>query len=140
MTDSPIHGSCICGAVSYTIAPPFLGFQYCHCSRCRKATGTAHCANLFVRADSFSWDRGEAHVRRFELESAKYWCHGFCDKCGSSLPWLSRTGKAFIVPAGTLDDDPGEQPTRNIYWTSRASWYVHASELDTFDEGPPRKS
>ncbi len=138
MPEEAIGGACVCGAVRYSIRAPFLAFQLCHCSRCRKATGSAHAANLFVRTDQLVWEAGEEHVRRYELPEARYWSHCFCDTCGSSLPWLSRTGKAWIVPAGTLDGDPGAQPSRNIYWASRAPWYVHVSELPTFDEAPPR--
>lgn len=137
MTDS-FSGSCVCGAVRYRAQPPQLVFQYCHCTRCRKATGSAHAANLFVRADNFSWEEGEEHVRRFELPDAKYWCNGFCDICGSTLPWLSRNGRTFIIPAGTLDDDPGAVPTQNIYFGSRANWYQHAADLAIHDELPPR--
>jgi hypothetical protein len=133
-----IAGACVCGAVTFTITPPFLAFQYCHCSRCRKASGSAHAANLFVRTAQLAWQSGESLVRRYDLPEAKYWSHCFCDTCGSAVPWLSRTGKAYIVPAGTLDDDPGMRPTRNIHFGSRAPWFVHASELETHDAEPPR--
>lgn len=139
MSDDPIAGACVCGAVRYTIRPPFMAFQFCHCSRCRKATGSAHATNLFVKTEQLTWLAGEEHVKRYELPDAKYWSHCFCETCGSSLPWLSRTGKAYIIPAGTLDGDPGIAPDRNIYFGSRAAWYVHASDLETFEEGPPRK-
>ena len=140
MSQETVAGSCVCGAVRYTIEPQeSLGFQYCHCSRCRKASGSAHAANLFVATANLTWTSGEEHVKRFELPDAKYWCSSFCDICGSSLPWLSRTGKAYIVPVGTLDGDPGVKPTRNVYVDSGAPWYVHASELESFAEGPPRK-
>ena len=138
MTESPkIHGSCVCRAVKFAIAPPFMAFQYCHCSRCRKASGSAHAANLFVPPTQLEWLGGQEHVRRFELPEAKYWSRCFCATCGSALPWLTRTGRAYLVPAGTLDDDPGARPNRNIYWASRASWYLHSSELECFDDGPP---
>jgi hypothetical protein len=139
VSEQPIAGACVCGAVQYTVRPPFMAFQFCHCSRCRKATGSAHATNLFVKTEQLTWEAGEDHVRRYELPEAKYWSHCFCDTCGSSLPWLSRTGKAYIIPAGTLDDDPGMKPDRNIYFGSRAPWYVHASDLETFEEMPPRK-
>lgn len=138
MSDETIHGSCVCGAVKYAVRAPFLGFQYCHCSRCRKATGSAHASNLFVATERFEWTDGESHMKRFELPTAKYWCHGFCELCGSSLPWASRTGKAFIVPAGTLDDDPGDRPARNIYWANRATWYEHVGKIETFDAYPQK--
>lgn len=139
MPQDKIQGSCVCGAVRYTIKPEVIAFQYCHCSRCRKSSGSAHGANLFVAADNFTWEEGEDHVKRYDLPTAKYWSRCFCDTCGSSLPWLSRTGKAYIVPAGTLDGDPGVKPTRNVHFASGSPWYVHASELETFDEDPPRK-
>lgn len=135
---SEIHGSCVCGEVRYHIRGPFLAFQYCHCSRCRKASGSAFAPNLFVRADQFGWDQGEARVRRYDKPDAKYWSHCFCDTCGSAVPWLSRTGKAYIVPAGTLDEDPGMAPLRNVHFASRAAWLPHSSELETCEEGPPR--
>lgn len=133
-SDTRIHGSCACGEVTYSIAPPFLAFQYCHCSRCRKASGAAFAANLFVPTDQLRFESGEAKVRRFDLPTAKYWSHCFCDTCGSAVPWLSRTGRAYIVPAGGLDDDPGVRPTRNIYCGSRPPWYLDANELETFEE------
>ena len=43
-----IEGKCLCGNVRYRITGPILNFQYCHCSRCRKFTGSAHAANVFT--------------------------------------------------------------------------------------------
>lgn len=141
MTDPsspPVRGSCVCGAVRYTVRPPFIAFQCCHCSRCRKASGGAFTPNLFVPTAQLSWDAGERQVRRFDLPDAKYWSHCFCDTCGSAVPWLARSGKVYVVPAGTLDDHPGITPLRNIHFASRAPWHVDAASLETFDEGPPR--
>lgn len=129
-------GSCLCGEVSFEVEHPFLFFQYCHCSRCRKSSGAAHGANILVKRGQFQWVTGEESVRRYELPTAEYFCTGFCTNCGSAMPWLSRTGKYFLVPAGTLDEDPGVRPERNIYWSSRAPWSVDISGLPTFDEGP----
>jgi hypothetical protein len=35
---------------------------------------------------------------------------------------------------GSLDDDPGCQPEKNIFWASRAPWYAEPADLPTFDE------
>ena len=134
-----IAGSCLCGAVRFEVRPPWLAFQYCHCSRCRKTSGSAHAANLFVAPDQLAWTAGEEHVRCYELPTARFFNHGFCEVCGSSMPWLSRTGRAWIVPAGTLDQDPGEVPQRAIYWDSRAPWFVSTAELERHAELPPRR-
>ncbi len=129
-------GSCVCGAVRWAVRPPYRFFQYCHCSRCRKRTGSAHAANLAVLDGQLDWLEGESKVTRYELPSAKSWCNSFCSLCGSAAPWKTRNGKAFIVPAGGLDDPPEGQPLRNVHFASRASWYAHAAELPFFDDDP----
>lgn len=133
-----IPGSCLCGAVRYEISPPYAAFQYCHCSRCRKGSGSAHVANLFVPADQLTWVSGREHAKRWELPDAKWWCNGFCDVCGCKAPWLTKNGRSWVVPAGTLDGDPGMKPERSVHWASRADWYVFVHDLERFDTYPGR--
>lgn len=134
MSDTPFKGSCLCGAVTFEVAPPIIFYQYCHCSRCRKATGSRHGASLFIKVAQLVYTAGEEHVRRFELPDAKFLCNGWCDRCGSALPWLSRNGKYALVPAGAMDEDPGARPTRNIFWGSRAEWMGTVEGLEMFEE------
>jgi hypothetical protein len=137
-TDDRILGSCLCGTVRFSIRPPFPVFQYCHCSRCQKTTGSAHAANVFVPVSQFEWTAGEDEARHYEHAEAKYFGTGFCGRCGTRLPWITRNGKMAIVPAGALDDDPGQRPARNVHFASRSPWYLPCAELDTFDSTPPR--
>ena len=136
MSDKPIKASCLCGAVKFEVTKPAIFFQYCHCSRCRKATGSAHGANLFVKKAQLVYTEGEENVRRFELPDAKFFCTGWCDKCGSALPWLSRNGKYYLVPAGAFDEDPGIRATRNVHLASKAAWDEGHEALEMFDEEP----
>jgi len=138
MSEERIRGACLCGAVAYEADGPFQVFQYCHCSRCRRFTGSAHASNLFCPPGQFRWTRGEENVQRYALPDARFFATAFCKTCGSSLPWTNQTGTMVIIPAGTLDDDPGIRPSRNIMWASRATWYVPVQTLDSYDELPPR--
>lgn len=131
-------GSCLCGQVTYEIEEPFSILQYCHCSRCRKFTGSAHGSNLFVPPDQFKWTNGEQLIKRFELNDARYFATCFCSECGSSLPWAVQGGKNIVVTAGTLDEDPGIRPGWNLFWKSRASWFSCVSELQKFDTYPEK--
>ncbi len=137
---SPVTGKCLCGKVSYELSGNMGIFQYCHCSRCRKFTGSAHAANLLVAVDQFRWLSGEEQVGRFEPKEAKHFATSFCRSCGSSMPWLAQSGRAVVVPAGTLDSDPQIRPMQNIFWGSRASWYQEAGELPRYEELPERKN
>lgn len=134
-----MKGSCLCGEVEYEVQPPFRLFQYCHCSRCRKYTGSAHASNIFVDPQQFKWLKGEDCAVRFEPEESKYFATSFCKNCGSSLPWLVKGGKNLVIPAGTLDDDPEIKPIQNIFWQDKACWYEATNALPAFDELPPRK-
>ncbi|MDX1569062.1 MAG: GFA family protein [Xanthomonadales bacterium] len=138
MSGKSIRGSCLCGDVTFKLAPPFVFFQYCHCSRCRKTTGSDHAANLMVTMRQFQWTTGLDYVRRYELPEAKYFCHGFCRQCGSSLPWVTRSGKHVVVPAGAIDEGLYAAPEWNVYWGSRPGWARCVSDLPTADEA--RKS
>jgi hypothetical protein len=126
-----VRGSCLCGTIGYEADPPFDWFGYCHCSRCRKATGSALAANAFVKPDAFRWTRGEAQMIRYDLPEARSFATSFCGKCGSPLPHKTRNGSAVMIPAGSLDDDPGAGPTTNVHWSSRATWSRHTSDLPT---------
>ena len=137
-SEKVVEGSCLCRKVRYQITGNMGVFQYCHCSRCRKFTGSAHAANLFAAPEDFSWLRGEELVGRYDPTDTKYFATCFCKNCGSSLPWLSKSGKVVIIPAGTLDGDPHIKPSKNIFCGSRPPWYTHASALPEFDEMPPR--
>lgn len=131
-------GSCLCGEVSYRYTGDAKVFQYCHCSRCRKFTGSAHAANIIVDPDNFQWITGEYFVSRFELPEAKHFATCFCKKCGSSLPWKTKTDKAVVIPAGTLDTDPETKPVHNIYYENKAPWYVAADKLIKYDKLPTK--
>lgn len=134
-----VTGSCLCRKVSYAIKGNLGIFQYCHCSRCRKFSGSTFSPNILVSPEDFRWISGEDLVGRFELEEAKHFATSFCKNCGSSLPWLSKSGKAVIVPAGTLDGDPDIRPSNNIFRASGAPWYEDPSSLPQYDELPPKK-
>jgi hypothetical protein len=135
-----IKGSCLCGAVSYQFHGPEYVFQYCHCSRCRKFTGSAHASNIIVNPKYFEWLQGEDQVGRFEHPEAKHYATCFCKRCGSSLPWMAKSGASIVIPAGTLDEDPGMRPTQNIHWKDRAAWREAVESLAQHDELPPRKT
>ena len=67
MAESEITGSCLCKKVRYAIEGNLGIFQYCHCSRCRKFTGSAFSANLMVSPAKFRWLKGEEFVGRHAL-------------------------------------------------------------------------
>lgn len=138
MTIKKLNGSCLCGEVTYQFAKDIKVFQYCHCSRCQKFTGSAHASNIIIDPKNFQWLSGEDTVGRYELAEAKHFATSFCKKCGSSLPWQTQSRKAMIIPAGTLDDTPSMKPMHNIYYSDKAEWYEDVCKLVKYDELPTK--
>ncbi len=128
-----IQGGCFCGKVRYEFTPEFLAYRYCFCSRCRKLRGTAHAANMFVPQAVFRWLAGVDQIRRHDLEGTRFG-NCFCTTCGSPVPRQALAGKAYLIPAGTIDVDPGKLPESVIFWDSRASWLPPADGLEKFSE------
>jgi hypothetical protein len=124
-----INGSCLCGAVGYEVRLPLMKFVHCHCSQCRKASGSASSANAYVLPDAFGWTRGEELVKRFDLPHARSFATAFCSRCGAPLPHATRSGREIIIPAGSFDDDPGVKPSIHLHWGSRAAWATSDSEI-----------
>jgi hypothetical protein len=127
------RGSCLCGEVAFEVDGPFDHFLNCHCSRCRKATGTAHSCEMIVKPSAFRWLRGETSVVRYDLPRARSFATAFCKTCGSPMPHLTRSRREVIVHAGAFDDPLGAVPDRHAQWASRADWYAHGDGLPLED-------
>lgn len=114
-------GSCLCGRVRFEIEGEFERFYCCHCTYCRKDTGSAHAANLFSSGATLSWTSGKSAVKEFTLPQSR---HGkaFCATCGSALPMRQMNGAWLMVPAGSLDGEPPIEPTAHLFMSSKAGW------------------
>ena len=137
MTSTPLRGSCLCGAVRYEATGEARRFLHCHCSRCRKATGTGHASNLFLHSGTLRWLSGEEHVRSFKVPEAQRFTNAFCEVCGSRVPRQAPGGDIVMIPAGSLDDEPPIQPQARIFESSRASWSCAGDGLPAHAEYPP---
>lgn len=132
-----IEGSCLCGAVRFRVAgKPFWAHQ-CHCSRCRKASGSAFTTPLIVEKGSIEFTQGRDEVTVYRHPGSEY-ATSFCRVCGSATPLTepSDTQPVEAVPTGALDTDPGLKPVAHIYVGSMAAWDSIADDLPQFEEMP----
>lgn len=135
-----VRGACLCGAVAYEIDAPIEGVIICcHCSRCRKARAAAHATNLFVPFERFRWLRGEELVESYKVPEAERFTQAFCRACGSAVPRLNPASPArmAVVPAGSLEDDPGVREGAHIFVKSKAAWYAIHDALPQYSEYRP---
>jgi hypothetical protein len=107
--------------VTFRISGRFHGFFLCHCSRCRKDSGSAHSANLFSNDGQVTWISGEDNIKTFRLPASHH-VKSFCSDCGSALPVSQPELDLLVVPAGSLDSPIDRRPDAHICWSSRATW------------------
>ena len=134
--DDPVRGSCLCGAVAYAIEGTIPLFLNCHCQRCRKGRSAPHATNGFIEAGQFRWIAGEEKLRRFKVPDADRFTQVFCEDCGSIMPITREGAERVVIPAGSLDNDPGGRERAHIFCGSKSHWYEISDKLEQFDEYP----
>ena len=117
-----LHGSCLCGSIRYKVEDRFSMFFMCHCTQCRKLSGSSNAANLFGSPDSLTWLSGADQTTRYQLDGRAF-TKVFCAQCGTAMPYVSGNGKFLVVPAGSLDDEPTKTPDARIYCSEQAEWH-----------------
>ncbi len=130
-----IRGSCLCGQVRFELDAPAQFLNHCHCSMCRKVHGAAFGSFLHADGRGFRWVAGEDRVERYPSSPGNV--RAFCRVCGSNMPVQEEEGAHVIIPAGTLDDDPGVRPIVHFHVASKAPWYEITDTVPAFDEFPP---
>jgi hypothetical protein len=131
-----IRGGCLCGGVRFELTCAVGPFELCHCSRCRKVSGSAFAAALGVRTREFRLLEGAELIGRYEapiVESPPAYRTSFCRRCGSPVPDPIAGAEWFEIPAGLLDDDPQLRPERHILVERKAPWHEITDALPRFD-------
>jgi hypothetical protein len=128
-------GSCLCEKNKFEIEGDFQSFYLCHCSRCRKDSGSAHAANLFSTTAKLKWISGSENVKTFNLPSTRH-IKSFCSICGSAMPNIQMEGKLLMVPAGSLDGPISIKPTAHIFLSDKAEWDESLEKFPKFEELP----
>lgn len=131
-------GGCLCGQVRYEVTGPFEAFHLCHCSQCRRSTGSAHASNIFTSEDRLKWLSGRELVKRYTPDKPDVISKSFCTHCGSLVPYTSLKSGKLIIPAGSLDQAPGILPEDHIFWRDRAGWYDAAGSAVRCEQGPEK--
>ena len=116
-----LKGSCNCGEIKYLVKDAFEFVGNCHCSQCRKFSGSAFSTFGRLSEDDFRIVHGESALARFIVSENT--TRVFCTICGSSLYALKPEIKKIHLRMGTLDDMPSSLPTFHVHTASKAPSY-----------------
>ena len=133
MTDTRLKGQCLCRSVTYEVADEFLYAGYCHCSNCRRATGSAFKPFAGIEIGKSEVTDGAERVMTYG-DGIDRDLH--CGTCGSLLYSVVRDGAFAHVALGTLVDAPRIRPQSHIFVGSKAPWHEITDTLPQHDELP----
>lgn len=130
-----LKGSCLCGGVQYEVTGPLFAMATCHCTQCRKASGSEFATNASVSSDDFKITAGE------DLLAAYEWTPGqartFCSRCGSPIMkrWRDDPSKVRLR-LGCLDSDLEQKSQLHVYTSEMPSWSKICDDLPQFENEP----
>ena len=127
-----VTGSCLCGEVAFQLKDrdSFEVIQ-CHCSQCRKNTGSTADAMIVVPDNEIIWVSGENQVNTFRSQDKP--TRAFCRNCGAAVPKLDNKGNVW-VPAGTLDGQFKASVKAHIFVGSKLEWEVIGGSAPQYAE------
>lgn len=114
-------GSCLCGGITWRLDGEPHDFNYCHCTSCRKASGSSFAANATVMTQRFTLADPRSLLREYESSPGKL--RAFCGRCGA--PVYARRPAApetLRIRMGTMDTSYDEPPVAHIFVADRAPW------------------
>ena len=127
-------GSCLCGAVKYTVSSDIAEAGACHCGMCRKWSGGVY-IGIQVAPGDITFE-GADNITKF---ASSAWAErGFCSTCGSSLFYrVTAPGPhegTYHIGMGALDDTSGVTMTQEIFTDIKPKGYSFDGDLQGMTE------
>ena len=89
-----------------------------------------------MKPETVDWIAGKELLKTFKVPDAKRFATVFCGVCGSLMPRIAPDLSIAVIPAGTLDSDPGLRPQGRIFQDSKAPWSCDNSDLACHETYP----
>jgi len=115
---------CACGACTITVAGEPQQHNVCHCTNCKRRTGSAFgISTYFLRADVVDM-KGETGVYAFHH---KVWNQDqerhFCARCGTTLFWYMSSRPTLVgIAGGCFDEGSLGEPAFSANDSQRTVW------------------
>lgn len=131
-------GKCLCGEVKIRINGNISDIIHCHCSLCRKSSGTAYATNGFINSAELEFISGKNSLGAFSFKPGSN--RHFCLKCGSPVYSANEKDPSrFRIRLGILDSDIDERPISHNFVSSKANWEDLDANLPRYDAFEPNR-
>lgn len=133
-----IQASCLCGNVQFQINAKVGNARYCHCSKCRKFSGTANAAWGLAPLSGLEVLRGGDGVHKYDSGGGH---RVFCRTCGSPLWYEPFEHPEYIgLPLGVVDSGEVAPPSAHLWTSLSPEWEVICDGIPQFAQSGPNDS
>lgn len=133
---SQLQGRCLCGAVQFSVPDDFQYAVYCHCSECRRFSGSLFSVQGGIDCHQLTIERGAERIGRYQKTGQS--TMGFCEACGSSLFVEKPQWGKVHIRYGVLDPMPSLKPQAHLFVASKVPWYEIVDGLPQYQTAPER--
>lgn len=115
---------CACGATSITVSGEPGLYGVCHCTNCKRRTGSAFGISSYFKRSEVVSQSGETAVYAFHHKAQKHdQERHFCGACGTTLFWYNSALPELIgVAGGCFGETPPEKPNLSVTHSKKYEW------------------
>lgn len=130
-----IEGGCNCGEIRYRIDGAPVAVAACHCTRCRRQSGSIYSVNLIVPIAAMTIEGSPSVFTDRDTTSGEPVRREFCGTCGSPIRSLIDASPGIAaVKAGTLDDPDPFAPALHVFTRSKVAWVDLPANVPQFED------
>lgn len=111
---------CLCGQAEFEIVGEIPNLYQCHCSLCRKQSGSTSNTATIIESKNFRWLTGQENISSWVKDNG--FRSDFCSKCGAPVPNPLGNAPYYWVPAGLLSEKVKSTIVAHLHVGSKASW------------------
>ncbi|KAJ3784536.1 Mss4-like protein [Lentinula aff. detonsa] len=132
------NGSCLCGAIKFTIKGDPFHYLVCHCKNCQKASGSAFMMNIWFKEEAFKLISGQDALKSYQdtdTDTGKPLSRFFCSNCGSNVffrmsPDLPRSD-VYLIQGPAIEGSEIWTPRKESFPTHKLPWVKHIETRST---------
>ncbi|MCF2861491.1 GFA family protein [Pseudoalteromonas sp. Cnat2-41] len=129
-------GSCLCGSIQFQLQGTLTDIIHCHCSLCRKASGSAYATNGFINAEDLKITDKAGTLTYYQSAEGKR--KYFCSQCGALIYSANaQSPNRYRLRLRALDSDIIERPISHNFVTSKANWDELDAALPRYEKHEP---
>jgi hypothetical protein len=132
------EGGCLCEAVRYRVTGEPDGAWVCHCTLCKKRTGSALGTAAYFDESAVQIKSAVLKTYEYRSDESNRWLKlEFCSNCGTTVSWTAELFPSSRgIAVGTFDDPNWITPRVHFWTRSAMHWMAFPAAVGLFETIP----